>query len=131
MIFHITQKSNYLIWCYLRLRTRSSCKDFPISTDKTKPLESLLLKSESHPAILNSMYEVCVSLQQYDKIQKADYVDDKLTSFSERSRTDMLEETLRRVTKRAFAEVRPRRLSDSFNEHRDLVAAPAWKMVNT
>jgi hypothetical protein len=54
-----------------------------------------------------------------------DFVDDKLTSFSERSRTDMHEETLRRVTKRAFAKFRPRRLPHSFNEHMDLAAISA------
>lgn len=37
----------------------------------------------------------------------------------------MLEERLRRATKRAFAKVRPWWLSDSFNEHRDLVAVTA------
>lgn len=37
----------------------------------------------------------------------------------------MLEEKSRRVAKRAFAKGRPRWLSDSFNEHRDLVAATA------
>jgi hypothetical protein len=41
----------------------------------------------------------------------------------------MPEEASTRFTKRAFAKLRPRRLSKSFNEHRDLAAA--WNKVNT
>ena len=58
------------------------------------------------------------------KMQNA-YADEKLTLFRERSRTDMPDERLRRVTKRSLAKVRPCWLSDNFNEHKDLVAAVA------
>lgn len=46
----------------------------------------------------------------------------QLTLFSERSRTDMLEEALRRVLKTLFANLGPSWLSHNFNEHKDLVA---------
>lgn len=55
--------------------------------------------------------------------QNTKYMNEKLTLFSERSRTDMLEERSRRVKKRDFAKVQPRLLSENFNEHRDLAAA--------
>jgi len=58
------------------------------------------------------------------KMQNA-YADEKLTLFRERSRTDMPDERLRRVTKRSLAKVHPWWFSDNFNEHKDLVAALA------
>lgn len=118
---------NYILeGCYLRLSTRSSCKDFPIPKARWESLKGLRLKSDSHPAIYK-----CVKL--YGRLtlinKNTKYKDKKLTWLSERSRMDMVEERLRRIRKRAFAKLRPRLLSENCNEHNDLTVTEALKKI--
>jgi len=46
----------YLVRCYLRVSTRNIFNDFPLPKHRCESLRNLLLKSESHPAILKHVH---------------------------------------------------------------------------